>query len=64
MYEKEWEKRCELIECNDLGDYETVIFHNDFNEGQTCIKDVAIVSLEDVFEYYSKTVIEVLTHAD
>lgn len=62
--EEEWDKRCELIECKSSDDYETVIFHNDFCEGQNCIKEVAIVSLEDVLEYYSKTVIEVLKRAD
>ena len=60
-HEDEWENMCELIECNSSDNYEKVIFHIDFCEGQTCIKDLFIVPLNDIFDYYSK---EVLKRAD
>lgn len=56
--ENEWDDMRELIECNGSDDYETVIFNMDFCEGQTCIKDLVIVSLDDVFDYYSKEVLK------
>ena len=34
-HESEWEWCEELADCNNAGDYETVIFQNDFDEGQT-----------------------------
>ena len=53
-YDNEWEWCEELAECNASDDYETVIFQNDFCEGQTCVKNISIVSLDDIVEYYIK----------
>lgn len=51
-HDTEWERHGELIECNSSDDYENVIFNNDFCEGQTCVKGLEIVSLDEVMEYY------------
>lgn len=53
-YDSEWEWCEELVECNASDDYETVIFQSDFCEGQTCVKDISIVPLEDIVDYYIK----------
>lgn len=54
VHETSWEWCEELIDCNDSSNYEDVIFQNDFCEGQTCVKDITIVSLHEVTEYYCK----------
>lgn len=51
-FEDKWECRTELIECEGSDDYETVIFLNDFCEGQQDIKCLHVVPLEDVMEFY------------
>ena len=53
-HDNEWEWCEELAECHAFNDYETVIFQNDFCEGQTCVKDILIVPLDDIVEYYTK----------
>lgn len=50
--DNEWEWCEELVECNASNDYETVIFQNDFCEGQTCVKDLNIVSFDEVVQFY------------
>ena len=44
-----WEYCEELIESNGEDDFETVIFHSDFCEGQTKIRNLKIVPLWLVF---------------
>lgn len=51
-FEDTWERHAELIECNSDIDEDTVIFLNDFCEGQTDIKCLHVVPLDDVAEYY------------
>ena len=53
----EWEFMYELIECQNSGDYENMIFHNDFCEGQTCVKGIVIIPLNEVLEYYARDVL-------
>ena len=47
-----WEKCRKLITCTGSGDYETVIFENDFCEGQTVVENLHIVELDEVTDYY------------
>lgn len=56
-WEDKWDEREELIECNDCGDYETVIFENDFCEGQTDVRNVIVVSLNEVCDLYRDRII-------
>lgn len=51
-FETQWERCTELINCDSDTDLKTVIFENDFCEGQQDIKNIHIVSLEEVFEFY------------
>lgn len=60
-HDLEWEWCEELVECNASDDYETVIFQNDFCEGQTCVKDISIVPLEDIIDYYTEKHIKCLS---
>lgn len=55
-FESEWEYHEELIYPHGSDDYETVIFHSDFCEGQTDVKDVKIVPLEEILDFYSENV--------
>ena len=52
--EKEWEWHEELITCTSSYDYETVVFEYDFCEGQTQVKNIKIVSLDEITTYYAK----------
>lgn len=52
--QKEWEWHEELITCNGSDDYETVIFECDFCEGQTQVKNIKIVPLNEITSYYAK----------
>lgn len=56
-YEKNWEWREELVESHSDRDYESMTFLNDFCEGQTCVKDITIVPLWKVTEYYTQHVL-------
>lgn len=51
-FEKEWEECNELIFSKSDSDYETVYFGSDFCEGQTEVKDIHLVLLEDVLDFY------------
>lgn len=51
-FEDEWRRQTELIECDSDRDDGTVIFLNDFCEGETDIKCLHVVPLEDVMEFY------------
>ena len=51
-FEDKWERHTELIECESDRTDDTVIFLNDFCEGQTDIKCLHVVPLEDVMEFY------------
>lgn len=53
----EWEWCEELIFPQGSDNWETVIFQNDFCEGQTCVKDITIVELEKITSYYAENVI-------
>ena len=44
-----------IIECNSDTDYDTVIFQDDFNEGQTIIGNLTILPLEEVLTNYCIT---------
>lgn len=51
--EMEWEWCRELVSPHGSDDYERVIFENDFCEGQTDVKDVHIVSLDEIIDFYT-----------
>lgn len=51
-HEDRWEWCQELIECESSDDYESVTFLNDFCEGQTEIKSLKVVPLEQILDYY------------
>ena len=55
-FEDEWEWCEELVETYSSTDYEKMMFLYDFCEGQTCVKDIRIVPLDDVTRYYAKNV--------
>lgn len=50
--EKDWEWCCELASPLAFDDYESVIFENDFCEGQTNVKDIRIVPLKEIIDFY------------
>lgn len=53
-FESEWEWCEELIEPYGANDYETVLFQYDFWEGQTQIKDIKIVPLDEITTFYAE----------
>lgn len=53
----EWEWCEELVYPNGSDDWKTVIFHSDFCEGETCVKDVKIVALDTITQYYTENVL-------
>lgn len=53
-HEEQWDWQEELVECRASNDYENMIFLNDFCEGQQCVKDLTIVPLIDVTNFYAK----------
>jgi hypothetical protein len=57
--DNEYRWHSELVECQSIDDYKTVIFLYDFCEGETCVKDLQIVSLEDVLDYYVKNILNI-----
>lgn len=57
-WDNSWVKCEELVECINSINYETVIFHSDFCEGQTDVKDIVIVPLHEVTAFYYKRKIE------
>jgi hypothetical protein len=54
--EMEWEWCRELISPHGSDDYERVIFENDFCEGQTDVKDVRIVPLDEIIDFYTDNI--------
>lgn len=52
-FEDYWELRAELAFSESDNDYETVTFKNDFCEGQTCVRDISIIPLSVVLEFYA-----------
>lgn len=52
-YDDKWESLGEVVFCEGYDDYETISSLNDFCEGQTCVKDITIVPLLEVIEYYA-----------
>ena len=57
-WEKEWEWCEELVESYSDSDFETVTFLCDFCEGQTCVKDITIVPLYEVTDFYAESKIK------
>lgn len=56
-YDKEWIKEEEIVMwCGDLTD--RLEFLNDFNEGQTMIRNLEVVPLDDVLQFYRQHKIE------
>lgn len=51
-HEETFEWYGELVECTSDTNYDDVLFHNDFCEGQTCVENVYIVPLQTVIDYY------------
>lgn len=51
-FESEWEYCEELVYPHGSDDYDSVVFHNDFCEGQTEVKDIRIVSLDEIIQFY------------
>ena len=52
--DNEWEWCEELVNSHSSTDYENMTFQTDFCEGQNCVKDVTIVTLDEVTSYYTK----------
>lgn len=52
-HENNWRFCSEVVESCSSYEYE-MAFLNDFCEGETCVKDIKIVSLREVLEYYAK----------
>lgn len=68
-WDDNWELCEELVECNGYDDYENMTFLSDFCEGQTEVKDVAIIPLREVTAFYYKRKIKIhenkpMTNAD
>ena len=53
-YENESEDKWEYLQELVWERYDKVYFLNDFCEGQTCVKDIKIVSLDEVLERYGE----------
>ena len=53
-YENESEDKWEYLQELVWERYDEVYFLNDFCEGQTCVKDIKIVSLDEVLECYGE----------
>ena len=51
-FDSEWEYCEELIYPHSSDNCDSVVFHNDFCEGQTEVKDIRIVSLDEVIQFY------------
>lgn len=49
-WEKNWEKCAEFASPFSDSDEETVLFQNDFNEGQTDVRNIRIISFEEAAE--------------
>ena len=50
--DKDWEEHEELVMPKGFADFENMTFLNDFCEGQTMVKNIKIVPLDDVVEFY------------
>lgn len=57
-HDNQWFFHEELAYCSSSYDDETVTFHNDFCEGETDVKDIQIVSLDEVLNFYADNKIE------
>ena len=60
FYQKhKWENEKEWLWCEELAtpdgfdDFETVYFEDDFCEGENEVKDITIVPLDEITEYYA-----------
>lgn len=54
VYEKEWDDCYVIASPASSDDDQTVVFDTDFCEGQTDVKDVNIVSLDEIIDFYKK----------
>lgn len=61
-WDNDWERCAELVEPHGSDDYENMTFLNDFCEGQTEVKDIVIVPLSDITEFYYKSKLEAIDH--
>lgn len=52
--EKNWDECYVIASPVSSDDYHTVEFDTDFCEGQTAVKDVNIVSLDEIIDFYKK----------
>lgn len=53
-WEDEWEWREELVTSHGFDNYEDMTFENDFCEGQTMVKGIKVVPLEEVTRFYAR----------
>lgn len=53
--DKDWRFEQELCMPNSSSDFNTVEFLDDFCEGETEVKDIKIVPLDDILDYYVNT---------
>ena len=53
--DKDWRFEQELCMPHSSGDFNTVEFLDDFCEGETEVKDIRIVPLDDILDYYVET---------
>ena len=52
--DEEWDTCYTIAECESSFNFDTIIFSDDFCEGQEDIKDIHIVDLEKVLDYYGE----------
>lgn len=55
-FESKWERCRELCSPHSSDNYSTVCFMNDFCEGQACVKEIKIVKLDDILDFYEQEV--------
>ena len=55
--DSKWYAYEELVESHSCEDYENMTFLNDFCEGETCIRNITVVPLSTVSEYYRRLVL-------
>lgn len=52
--DEKWDICYTIAECESSSDFNKIIFFDDFCEGQEDIKDIHIVDLEKVLDYYGE----------
>lgn len=56
-HETEWEHHAELVFPESSNDFDTVIFEDDFCEGQTEVCDIMIIPLDRIIEFYYNNIL-------